>query len=748
MTRAIIRLAAAAVLLAPGAASGAGAWRTYVRPSSFAAVVAEGDTVWCASRDAGLLAFSTARRTFVSNLHEPNGLASNGLTALALDRSRRMWLGTNGTGVSVLAADRGSWTLVNHIDGLPSDAINTLTAQGDSMWIGTTAGLAVWDGDEISGHLPDGSNAPFANDNTSGGIYTALQSQRLETWTQANVGLISLAVTRLVDNGATLFAVASRAMHRWDPPGSRWVALSGIGNVLSAAESRGQLFAGTNKGIYRWSGAAWTVVDTTLKSSDDSPFAIGLDDDGRIRAAGRPLSSPTASGTGLYSQPATGTTWTFDWPVGPPGNNDVGLGFDGDRVYVTTLGNGIGRLIGEQWTNWFPTATPVQSDTTFRRPLFTYSMLVDKQSHKWFAEWAPLGPACQPDSSAYEILDDRGAVNSVRRHLYGTDQDSARLSFAWGASLDSGLVVPGSGRTASGGHWFGLASPCPETMVPAGLLYFADDVTAGQSFDSNDPATGLSSSLVWAIATDRRARVWVGTNLGLCYFDTLLASGPVVRRLKDAQSYSVRALATRSDTLWVLIPGKLYQYGITGANLGYYDVLSSVSTLAIHPMDVGRDGTLWLGTSDGVIAYHPGRNRPETFTTTNSPLADNDVRSLRVDRRTGYVWIATGAGLSRYDPGYVAASARLPSLSLQAYPNPSRLTALGVTLKLGGNGTAYAGAIYDLLGRRVSRFSVLGNGRMVWNGRDERDELVTPGIYFLRAESGGRSAVVRVVLLR
>ena len=90
----------------------------------------------------------------------------------------------------------------------------------------------------------------------------------------------------------------------------------------------------------------------------------------------------------------------------------------------------------------------------------------------------------------------------------------------------------------------------------------------------------------------------------------------------------------------------------------------------------------------------------------------------------------------------------LPSLSIAAYPNPARLTALGTALRLRGNGTRYEGAIYDLTGRRVNRFSVLGNGRAVWNGRDENNELVQPGIYFVRAESGGQSSVARIVVLR
>jgi hypothetical protein len=163
-------------------------------------------------------------------------------------------------------------------------------------------------------------------------------------------------------------------------------------------------------------------------------------------------------------------------------------------------------------------------------------------------------------------------------------------------------------------------------------------------------------------------------------------------------------------------------------------------------MDVGLDGTLWLGTATGLRGYHPG-GHVEDFTTANSPLANDDIRSVRVDPATGAVWLATGGGLSRYDPGYVEPQPVIEQLSFSVYPNPARLTTFGLPIRLSGNGSAYEGAIFDLNGRRVQKFVIPANGRVVWDCRNERGELVRPGIYFVRAESGGRSSVERLVLL-
>ena len=362
-------------LLAPSAARASRAWQSYLRPTSFSAVVALADTVWCVSRDAGLVQYTPSRRTFSSYVREPNGLASNRLSSMAFDRSRRLWLGTLGAGASVLSPDRTSWALVNTFDGLPSDSVNTLTAQGDSMWIGTTRGLAVWDGNDVSGVLPDGINpSPFASDNvtgivlrgdtvwvaTSAGIYRSRLSQGLVTWTTANVGLASQSVATLIDDGTRLFALADAAAYRYDAATAAWVTGGDISRVGSLTTAHGSVFAASNRGLYRWDGAGWAAYNTALISRTDIPLMVTIDETGRGYAVGRPATIADLSGTGVYAQPAGGGAgaWTFDLPPGPPGNDCLNIDTEGDRVYVTTYTSGIGRLQSETWKYWFPPEVP------------------------------------------------------------------------------------------------------------------------------------------------------------------------------------------------------------------------------------------------------------------------------------------------------------------------------------------------------------------------------------------------------
>ena len=770
MTRARLGWLIAVLVVAAPSASHAAAWSNFLRPTTFSAAFAEADTLWCVSRDAGLVQYRPSTHTFKSYVREPNGLASNRLSSLALDRSRRMWLGTYGSGASVFSSDRSSWALVNVFDGLPSDSVNALTAEGDSMWIATTRGIAVWDGHDIGGVLPDGVNpSPFASDNITGlvrrgdtvwvgtraGVYRSLLSQGLISWATQNTGLGSLAIDDLISDGQSLFARANFAGYRYDAGQGRWLVASGLGAVLTVSSAQGNVFLNSSAGLFRWSGTAWSLLDATLAGSSNSPLIATADAAGQRYAIGRIATVLSVGGAGVYMLPAGGVgAWTFDLPPGPPGNSCLNLDIEGNRVYVTTYGTGIGRLQAESaWKYWYPPVRTHFGTDNFFRPTFPYAMLIDKTSNKWFTCWAPVRftATCEPDTGSIDILRDGLGTESVGHLLLGKAPEAARLSFGRASTADS-----------AGGKWFGLDSPCADQgdLNPAGLLYFktrtvgnvVNDTAFVANFNTGSGAS-LPSNLVLSLTTDRNGRVWAGTPVGLCNFvpDSLpLGQPPGINPVPPppaTSSFSVRGLATRRDTLWVFAGSGLYQYSINGSYRGSYDIPSGPSLQAVRPIDVGRDGTLWLGTANGLRAYRPGRDK-EDYTTANSPLADDDVRSVRVDPVTGYVWVATAGGLSRFDPGFIAAAQQLPSLTMSVYPNPARLSALGVALRIKGNGTTYDGAIYDLNGRRVSRFTLRGNGRAVWDGRDSHGDPVQPGIYFLRAESGGRSAVVRVVLLR
>jgi hypothetical protein len=166
-----VRLGLALLLAAVSfpATAPAGAWTTYLRAEIYSDLVAQGDTIWCASLDGGLLRYLPAADRFESIAREPGGLASQALTVLEFDRAGRLWVGSLDRGVSRLSPDGKSWDLISELDGLPAGEVHVLRTVGDTMLIGTERGIALWNGREIVGAVPEGVNpSPFASDAISG----------------------------------------------------------------------------------------------------------------------------------------------------------------------------------------------------------------------------------------------------------------------------------------------------------------------------------------------------------------------------------------------------------------------------------------------------------------------------------------------------------------------------------------------------------------------------------------------------
>jgi sugar lactone lactonase YvrE len=732
----------------PGVARADGAWSTFIRAYRANDLLAEGDTVWCATLEAGLLRFSRAAHRFEPIVHEPGGLASNHLTALARDRSRRLWVGTQGAGASVLRADGSGWTLVNTFDGLPSDTVTAIEAAGDTMWIGTAGGLAFWNGVEIAGALPDGANpSPFASNfitgievmrdtiwvATTNGLYrsrvSALLSGAAAPWTLAISGFIHSSVRAMAANDSTVFALDSVFVRRWDASSNSWLVINGtIGPVQGLFDDRERVMVASGRGIFQWNGAQWDTVTTTLVSTGDSrrsfarDFVVGLDERGRVAAMNQ---------TGIYVQPVAGDRgpWPGVLPDGPPGNDVYNLALDRGRLYVNTPEEGVGRYDGASWKYWFPPAQLViESDTTLRRPSFAHALQVDADGRKWIACW----------DFALDVLDDSGTLDAVvhqwPRTYPVTQPDTVRYhTWAWCSTVDG-----------SGGLWFGMDAN--GSSISLGLESYD---AAGNYVANYRPSNSLMrGSVVHALTTDRNGRVWVGyKGQGIDYFNLPAGGGrPIFTAVRNTDNLSVSGLVAQGDALWALTSRELQRYSLSGDLELTYDLPDPPANFASRPMDIASDGTIWIGTSNGVYVLDlDGTLRH--LNQDNSPLAGNDVRAVQVDPGGRLVWFGTGEGISRYDRRYVPPPLALPELRMSIFPNPAHQTGLGVRLRVLGNASGLNGAIFDLGGRVVRRFTTRANGEVVWDGRDEHGELMNPGIYFVRAEAGGRVAVARVVLL-
>lgn len=750
MLRFVRAFTAIVVGLVPVSAWAAGAWNVYIRPSGFRDVVAQRETVWVSTKDAGLLRYLRSADRFESVVREPGGLASNDVTVMEFDRSGRLWTGTNGVGASRLSADGLSWRLVNAFDGLPSDSVLALAADGDTMWIGTARGIALWNGRTVSGSVPDGVNpSPFASNDvrgvavfgdtlfvgTSSGAYLARRSEGYVNWTRVVTGMTSTVVEAMVTDTRDVFALAGGATYRWNRGTGSWGVAGGNGSVRRLREDFSRITAISTAGLFLWGANVWSPIagaTASVSNTGDGGVEPGVDPDG----VGFALPD-----SGLKFGP----TWQTRVPPGPIGNDLSQAIATNGVLYVGTQQAGLSRFRDGVWKHWSTSCSSctTSADPGFLVPVFVYGMHLGPNGSRWFGMWGGRISKLY-DNGPADTMDNR----AVRDGVY----DPTRHSYGWSS------VTDGQGRT-----WIGLDTPDRGGLPPLGIdLYDA----SGQWLRGFQPSSttgpnlqpGLNNGQIRALDVDKNGRLWIGyAGAGL---DRATISGDVINDglgLLDISSsvgiLDVFGIRASGDSLWILSTDGLRRMGINQTAItGSTPTLSIPGAVAprgaVHPLEVARDGSVWVATTLGVRHYKVGGGF-EDFTFDNSPLPSNEVRSVRVDPVTGVLWFATGAGVASYDPGYTPPTGpRLSRLNVRVYPNPVAQTGIGFDLKLVGDATSYEGTIHDLSGRVIRHFDRGANGGVFWNGRDDDGHLVPPGLYFVRVKGGGAEATARLAVVR
>ncbi len=763
-TRAALGSALLFALLASSQARGQGQWTTYLHTKTCNDLLARGDTVWMATGEAGLVRYFRTTDSWGSITRVPDGLAGNDVRAITFDRTGNLFAAVPGKGVSRLDRD-GRWSLLNAFDGLPSDTTLVLRAQGDTVWIGTTRGLALWDGRTVAGSVPDlGTPSPFSNNNINGiavtgdtlvvstpnGIYVARLSQRLAPWTLIS-GTLPLSrqnVRGIATDGQNLLALVSGfninnpaqailTCFRWSPGTNSWPTdIPGAGAAASVRRLRddhGIVLATTLAGTHvRAPAGGWMQLASSpaTDNADAAALEVGADATGHVYA----------STAGRLQEEAL-PTWITRTPPGPIGNNCRNIAWANGTVYAAYAGDGVGRLRDGTWRNYPGGVTCVgaECDSTFANATFPGGMLVDPLGPKWIGMWA--GPLA--------LFDDEVSPPLFRNLFYASSNpDSAHLhSCVHAAAADSN-------QGTQAGRWFGLDSDRIGADIgnPLGLDLYDASGTFVRNFDTTYP--GLRNGLIRALECDRANQMWVGykgiSSAGLSTFlvPPTLQQPITLTDVPGTNLLDVFGIAIRGDSVWVLGTDGLHRFRQgTRAVATRLTIAGPPALASMHPLAVARDGTVYVGTTGGLRVHRRGQV-PVDYTPDNSPLADLEVRAVFTEP-SGAVWIGTAGGVNRFDPDYVPPpEPKLASLHVSLYPNPAWLTGAGFQLRLKGEAKAYQGEIHDLSGRLVHRFSLGSNGQVMWNGRDLDQRWVGPGIYFVRVRGGGAEATSRVVVLR
>ena len=241
------------------------------------------------------------------------------------------------------------------------------------------------------------------------------------------------------------------------------------------------------------------------------------------------------------------------------------------------------------------------------------------------------------------------------------------------------------------------------------VIVFNDNGTFDNPADDQlvnlNTATGSGhlAGSVNCLAVDYNGAVWAGTDKGPCLFDD-------TKKIFSGSNF---------DATQVRVPRNdgtdQYDYLFSGSNV-----------LSMAAMEGSEQ--IWFGLESGVYLMSLDGKPKEIhyFNTDNSPLLDNAVTTMAIDK-SGEVFFGTGNGIISYRGEYATPESQISEVV--AYPNPVRPGYNGF-VGIKGLVSNSLVRITTVDGTFVTQLISEG-GQAVWDCTNINGEKVEPGVYLI-----------------
>lgn len=697
-------------------------WQSFTNSDHIRQIQAAPGSIWGAT-SGGVVSIELSTGGILK-LTNTDGLGGIDFNCAELDSSGDLWFGTSDGWLSVY---RGAGDIVNYAvtDISRAVTIYDLFDDGERLWVGNDLGVSKFlkysNGGEIKDTARRLGNIPYEEDvvcvsviannlwaGTPRGIaFIDKDNQNIQyfgfwrSFLEGENGLTDADIRSIAAFNDTVMAGTTNGVFRMAiSPDTLWesIGLAGL-TINSLVADDSSLLAATNIGIYSYDGISWMSVPSTgLPEADIKDLAI--DESGAMWAG------TSSSGMARFEN----NIWTLYSIPGPASNfiNDIAID-SGGAVWMTHDFKGISILRDTTWTILNAGNSDLQDN-------WATAVTVGPDGNVWVGSWGN-GLYMYDHNSWYHW----GTSNSPMWGVHGN------LSY-WAASavqVDMNGIVWVSSLDADSGLIMGAFDPADSIWQ----IY----LTGPNTVTANNTQSMLPQGSM---------TLWIGMNEGL---HRLNFGGTPFYDADDVwQDYISRDFISDMDidrfgNLWFgTLTGLFYVSSATGI----VNRVSIPAELAGRVNTVAIDGTgnIWIGTVSGMGIYRPDINEWRSiYTTSNSPLLNNEVTEIRINIMTGLAYIGTIGGLSIFDSGFEAPDVK----SVEAYPNPVNIHA--------GDNAVYFKRIPP--GARVRIYTVSGD--LVeevtgdrWDLLNADGQPISGGIYIFLVESEGLTGTGKFAVIK
>jgi len=666
---------------------------------------------------------------FAKVMRTATGLASNQTLCAVSSPAGLLWIGTADAGLARLRIDGSFPRTLTTFDGLPGNRVQALYRTGDSVWVGTFGGVALF--------TENASNAQIAlrrsdsNASTAGALISddirALASIRDTLWVATGAGLSAFAAGAWIARGDLLATAANALLVSGDtlwvgtPVGPRAYASGVLAPVgaghppapcLALGELGGVVYSATpGSGVYRRATGVWTATGSGLPSGKTQALAVAPD--GALWVGAE---------SGLARYDAGSDSWTPHRSEGPLVDAIENVVADARGAWFVTgntsspVGGG-GVVVHFDGTSWSAiTTTGTGGDL---QSASTFGLLSDRNGRLWFGHCCAAGP--DPPRTdrwdpATDTWDRPEATNLItfglgppgRVYGGGVEHGNGVYEFdeATAALLDSltptntggGLgenIIEAIAFDPTGRGWFALATTGLDRWDGRGTAVHDDDVW-------DHFATGFPSQQTTSLAVLSESMVYVGTASGVA---------PI-----------------RDD--FIDIPRKNAINAVLGG--------AAATSLAHDPR-----GIVWIGSATGLIRLDHATGALERFTIADGLVSD-DIRALAWDEARHTLWVGTAQGVSQVRPSEDGTNA----FGDDAFVFPNPLVSSSASLRIGGLTGEAEGEVRDATGALLRRFRVNPVADVAWDLRTANGSPAPSGIYLIVLRDGARTRILRAAVAR